>query len=476
MECVREQEEIGIKFDEESCKTSLTKLEGIKEQRIKDLKVAMPKVPVIKKKKYKNANVDASGNLFQVGDLFYDAFAARTEEKVIETIVGYKEPKPTSSKQIKDWLYSLGWVPEHIKHQRNKKTNEVKEIPQIASKDAARDGTGDICQSIKKLYKKEPKLELLEGLSVASHRIGVFKGFLKDQVGGRLYASMVGLTNTLRLQHKTIVNLPAITKKYGEEVRKCLIADEGYILCGSDLSNIEDRTKRHYIYDYDPEYVEEMNIPGYDAHLEIAILAGYITREDADFYKQFEKDKERLKEKFETSDEDKDRFKKLKAIRNKAKITNFSATYKIGAPALSRNSGMKKKEAIQLLDIYWARNKAILQVEDSLPIKMIGDQKWLFNPVSKFWYSLRADKDKFSTLNQGTAVYCFDIWITHLRKLGIKIALQYHDEVLFNVKKGEEEKTEKLIQEAMRRTNEKLKLNIQVGCGTQWGYDYASCH
>lgn len=474
MECVREQEELGLKLDIESCKASLARLEIIKEEKLSELKKVMPKVPIIKKKIYKDVSVDKDGNISQKGDLFF--VAGKVEDKVVETITGYKEPKPTSPKQIKDWLYSFGWVPEHIKHQRNKKTGVVKQIPQVSSKDAAREGTGEICPSIKKLFKKEPKLELLDGLSVASHRIGLFKGFLKDAENGRLYASMVGLTNTLRLQHKVIVNLPAITKKYGEEVRKCIISDDGYVLCGSDLSNIEDRTKRHYIYDYDPKYVEDMNTPGYDAHLELGILAGFLTQEDADFYKKFEKDKEILKKEFRASDEEQARFKKLKGIRNKSKITNFSATYKVGAATLSRNSGMKKKEAKALLEIYWKRNKAILQVENSLQIKQIGDQKWLLNPVSGYWYSLRADKDKFSTLNQGTAVYCFDIWITYMRQLGLKIAMQYHDEVLFNVKEGEQEKTLEIIAEAMRLTNEKLKLNIEVGCGTQWGHNYAETH
>lgn len=468
MECVREQEELGLKLDEESCRASLARLEIVKEEKLRELIRVMPKVPI-----YKVVKAKKKGQALTI-DLFTGEVESKEEQKVIK---GWKEPKPTSPKQIKDWLYSFGWVPEHIKHQRNKKTGVVKQIPQISSKDAAREGTGEICPSIKKLFKKEPKLELLDGLSVASSRIGVFKGFLRDaENDGRLYPSMVGLTNTLRLQHKIIVNLPAITKKYGEEVRKCIIADDGCVLCGSDLSNIEDRTKRHYIYDYDPKYVEDMNTPGYDAHLELGILAGFLTQDDVDFYKKFEKDKEVLKNDFRASDEEKARFKKLKGIRNKSKITNFSATYKVGAATLSRNSGMKKKEAKALLEIYWKRNKAILQVENSLQIKQIGDQKWLLNPVSGYWYSLRADKDKFSTLNQGTAVYCFDIWITYMRQLGIKIAMQYHDEVLFNVKEGEQDKTLEIIAEAMRLTNEKLKLNIEVGCGTQWGNTYAETH
>jgi len=61
-----------------------------------------------------------------------------------------------------------------------------------------------------------------------------------------------------------------------------------------------------------------------------------------------------------------------------------------------------------VLEVYWKRNKSILDVENALKIKQIGTQMWLLNPISKFWYSLRSDKDKFSTLNQGTGSYIFD--------------------------------------------------------------------
>lgn len=168
-------------------------------------------------------------------------------------------------------------------------------------------------------------------------------------------------------------------------------------MVGCDLSGIEDNTKRHYIYQYDPKYVEEMNIKGYDPHLELGMLAGFLTQEEVDFYKQYEKDKE-IKQ---FSPEDKEEFKRIKDVRHKSKTANFACTYKVGAGTLSRGSGLSVKKAQKLIDIYWERNKAILDVEDSLQVKYVNSQKWLQNPISKFWYSLRADKDKFSTLNQG---------------------------------------------------------------------------
>ena len=459
MDCMREQEEIGIKLDVPHVDEMFVKLSKEKEGKISLLKENMPRNPLKKKKVYKDAIRDKNGDIYIKGDLFYAMIDTDEMPKdiVVETITGYEDPNPNSHIQIKNWLYSLGWVPEHIKHVRDKETNEVKKIPQIASKTVP----GEVCNSVKKLFEKEPKLETLNGLSILSHRIGIFEGFKEEQINGRLYPTCVGLTNTLRLQHRIVVNLPGFDKKYGTDVRASLIADDGMMLCGSDLSGIEDNTKRHYIYKYDPKYVEEMNVEGFDPHLDIAVLAGFLTKEQAEEHKLYDK----TKGKQGTS---------YKSIRHKAKTTNFSATYKVGVPSLARNAGITEKEAKKLLEIYWKRNKAILQVENALEVKQIMGQKWIKNPVSGFWYTLRAEKDRFSTLNQGTAVYVFDTWLKYLRNLGVKISYQCHDEWLGNVKN--EEETDKLIEKAIQKVNEELRLNIQVKCSSSYGKTYSECH
>lgn len=469
MECVRDQEELGLRLDVEKCKRMVGILEKERAEKKRELASVMPKVPVYKKKSYSQSVVNKNGELSMKGELFYTPAAAIPQDREIKQIVKYKDPNPNSVPQLKAWLYSLGWVPEHIKHNRDKATGEISEVPQIGSKD----GGGEVCDSVKKLYDKEPKLELLNGLSILNHRISIFEGLLKEQVDGRIYPSMAGLTNTMRLQHKVVVNLPGVDRKYGADIRGCFLADEGHVLCGSDLSNIEDRTKRHYIYDYDPAYVEEMNVPGFDAHLDIGMKARMITEKESDFYKVIDK---KIANNEDITDEEKKEYKRIKPLRHKGKTVNFSATYKVGWATLSRNSGMPPKEARKLLDIFWERNKAILQVEESLHVKEIGTQKWLLNPVSGYWYSLRAEKDRFSTLNQGTAVYVFDIWITFLRKMGLRIPFQYHDETLFNVLLGKEDEAREIVNKAMDKTNEKLKLNVQAGCSTAWGPNYAECH
>jgi hypothetical protein len=100
----------------------------------------------------------------------------------------------------------------------------------------------------------------------------------------------------------------------------------------------------------------------------------------------------------------------------------------------------------------------------------------LYNPVSRFWYSLRTDKDRFSTLNQGTGVYCFDTHVRNVRIQGIKISLQYHDEIGFVFLKPQEQEVKDKLNTAIVITNDILKLNVPLGISIDIGKNYAESH
>jgi len=100
---------------------------------------------------------------------------------------------------MKDWLFSLGWIPDYFK-----KNEKGEDIPQISNAEK------QVCNSIKLLYEIEPGLENLESLSVINHRIGVLEGFLENEEDGWVKAEISGFTNTLRNKHKTINLLSSI--------------------------------------------------------------------------------------------------------------------------------------------------------------------------------------------------------------------------------------------------------------------------
>jgi len=101
---------------------------------------------------------------------------------------------------------------------------------------------------------------------------------------------------------------------------------------------------------------------------------------------------------------------------------------------------------------------------------------WVQNPVSGFWYSLRSEKDRFSTLNQGTGVYCFDNWVKKCREKGIKTVGQFHDEIIALVKEGDQIETAINMNYSIQELNEQLKLNVDLGVDAQFGKTYAEIH
>ena len=79
-----------------------------------------------------------------------------------------------------------------------------------------------------------------------------------------------------------------------------------------------------------------------------------------------------------------------------------------------------------------------------------------------------------------TGVYVFDTWVRivrkGLKKLGIGISLQYHDEILLYFKKNLKDQVETILREAMVEVNRILKLNVIVRISTDYGINYADCH
>lgn len=445
------------------------------------LQVGMPDVPVYKKgtypaKPYKlNGELSSSGLkhcalvLKHVDPEEYD-FDESPENLVaykeeIKYISSYKAPNAGSHAQVKSWLFSMGWEPESFKHKRDKVTNKVVEIPQIKNQE-----TKLLCDSIVRLIPYCPALEHLRELSIVTHRKSVTNGFLKNvDDDGFVIAGVQGLTNTLRFKHRTCLNIPSLRAPYGKLIRSLLtVKSEETELCGSDMSSLEDRCKMHYMYQYDPEFVEEMSKPGYDPHLTIALAAGMVTQDDVDFYKSFDKENH--------TDAEKARYDALSLIRHAGKGCNYAATYGAQAPTISRAAGVELSVGKDLYEGYWEKNHALIKIADNCKVKQSRGMKWLWNPVAKLWIFLKNDKDRFSTLNQSTGTYAFDRWIFHVLEQREQLTAQFHDEGVWELKKGHRDGMSNILNTAMDRTNDELQLNRRLGCDIDFGETYAEIH
>lgn len=469
LDCLREQEEAGITLDVENSKKHLNKLESMFNEKTELLsKVMPPELGAIIKDKPK-VMFKKDGNLSHYGKLWVKETSKRgLDFNKVDCI--REEPNPGSNKQLKEWLFSLGWKPKTFKI--SKATGE--KIPQVSLPFG-----GGICSSVKELYEIEPNLKELEGYFMIKHRIGIFKSYFKNLRNGKVYATAHGFARSLRLRHaEPIVNLPKPGVFYGNEIRGVLtVPNENYIMCGSDVSALEDSTKQHYIYFYDPEYVKEMRVPGFDPHVDIGILAGLISKEDAEWFK-WAKKQENLNE------EDKIRFSEIKKARGVSKTANFAATYGAGPPKMAETAKIPLKDAIKLHRIYWKRNHAIRKIEKDSRVKTVEHdnrkQKWIYNPVSEFWLPLKTDKDRFSVLNQSTGSFIFDLWLKGVRiefkSYNIPIILQTHDEMAFVCKKELKDFAEKTVRKSMKEVNKKLQLNIEITVSVDWGNNYKEVH
>jgi DNA polymerase I-like protein with 3'-5' exonuclease and polymerase domains len=92
------------------------------------------------------------------------------------------------------------------------------------------------------------------------------------------------------------------------------------------------------------------------------------------------------------------------------------------------------------------------------------------------WYSLRHEKDRFSTLNQGTGSYCFDVWLGFVLKERPQLTGQFHDEGIWEINPEEKEKMEELLKNSINEANQYLNLNIDLDIGIQFGNNYGEIH
>lgn len=284
-----DQADNTIKIDREAAEKLLEDLTLEIDSKFEVLMQVMPKVAKkavrSKPKVMFKKNREPSALALKWFELLKEHKLPENFEGDVEVIVSYEEPNPASPQQVKDWLFSLGWVPLTFEFKKEEGESKPRSIPQVYIKGSG----GDLCPSILHLAEEVPEVEHLVGLGVLKHRKGVVKGFIErmDADGvDYVVATAGGFTNTLRLRHKApVVNLPSIKASKGKEIRGMLIAKEGKMFCGADLSALENILKFNFQYPYDPEFVESQMRKDFDPHLEIAFIGGLVTRDEINFWK-----------------------------------------------------------------------------------------------------------------------------------------------------------------------------------------------
>lgn len=497
MEQLEEQQNTKFKVDVLHAQKVIAELEAEIEHKTEQLKAVMPKVPEYTKHTRPAKPFKKDGTLSSHGEkwksLCEEAGVDFDYEGEIKKVKCYNEPKPSSSTQVKDWLFSLGWKPETFKYVKDDNGNE-RSIPQVYVQGSG----GQVCPSIEKLAEEHEELQHLVGLGVLSHRKGCVKGFLDSLIFNQyVEASANGFTNTLRLKHrKPCVNLPSSRVVYGEAVRSCLVARNGMLLGGADLSSLENRIKFNLQLPYDREYVFSQMSEDFDPHLAIAEGGGLLTKQEVWFYKI---EKEGFPRENYPKDAELDRMlqlhtdKKAELLsyvskqRGKGKNSNYALQYSCGIKTLARTAGVTEGIAKNISKAYKTMNWSIDKIASDQTVKKVSHGTYQLNPFNGIWYHLKTDKDRFSTLVQGTGSYILDIWLGYqfylrnnpkygLDKSSVKLLATFHDEQVIEFKEDAKDAVESLIKDSLEKVNDRFKLEIPFGCDVQFGINYSDIH
>ncbi|QIW91572.1 DNA polymerase [Acinetobacter phage vB_AbaM_D22] len=487
------------KFNVEKCQELFDELHLEIAERTEKLKSVMPPVPKYAKRKPPAKPYKTNGELSATGEKWKNlcetyGYDFETYKGEIQELTKYEEPNPASSAQVKAWLTSLGWEPMTFEYKREA-DGKTRAIPQVNKKNSG----GLVCESVSMLAEEVEEVSALEGLGIVKHRYSMAKGWLENHEDGYLIAQAGGFTNTLRLKHRQLVNMPSGRVPYGMRLRGLLEAREGCVLTGADLSSLENRWKFHHQYPLDPDYVEAQMSDDFDPHLALAVMAGLLTADDENFYKIFESGytipdecyTEELKSRIKKAEGDEEwmhsEIKRIAKIRGIGKNGNYALQYGSGVETLARTAKITKKQATKLKEGYDKLNWTIPVIAKAQRVKDFKHGRFLFNKENKLWYPLKAEKDRFSTLIQGSGSYTLDLWIMkffQLRKKAIasgrikfaRLLGQFHDEKIIESLEEDAEEIKKMIQEAIVLVNKSLKLTVELTCDIKQGGTYADIH
>ena len=265
-------------------------------------------------------------------------------------------------------------------------------------------------------------------------------------------------TGRLSSENPNLQNIP-IKDEAGREIRKAFIPrDEDHILLAADYSQIELRIIADISKD---EYMLEAFNEGLDFHRATAAKVYDVPFDEV------------------TADQ-----------RRNAKTVNFSIIYGAGAMNLSRQLGIKRAEAKELIANYFEQFKGLKKYMDETVnfarengyVKTLAGRKRLLRDINSRNGLARSNAERMAinTPIQGTAADIIKlamIDIHHELKSNnykSKMILQVHDELVFDVHKSELEKLTKMVSDKMRNALPELTVPIVVDPGT--GQNWLEAH
>lgn len=267
------------------------------------------------------------------------------------------------------------------------------------------------------------------------------------------FDQVVTSTGRLSSHDPNLQNIPIKTNE-GKKIRQAFIAEAGYSLLSFDYSQIELRIAAHYSQD---KHMLEAFIKNQDIHIEAAAKINNVTID-----------------------------KVTTKMRQEAKAVNFGVLYGQGPHGLSQGAGVPYAKAQDFINKYFLNYPGIkLMVEKFIKtaenkgyaITLFGRKRCLPDINSSLPMQKRAaQRMAINAPVQGTAADIIKRAMIDIDTLikddpdGIRLLLQIHDELIFEVRndllKDYSEKIKKIMETS---TTLSVPLLIKSSSGKTWG-------
>ncbi|MEJ7776594.1 MAG: DNA polymerase I [Sphingomicrobium sp.] len=400
-------------------------------------RIDRPLIPVVSRMERRGVKVDR-GYLARLSHEFAHEIAA-LEERIYEAACG---PFTIGSpQQLGQVLYERLGLKGGRKGKSGSYSTDVTELERLA-------GEGVDCARLVLDWRQLSKLK------------STYTDALQAQINpetGRVHTSfsLAGAqTGRLASNDPNLQNIP-IRTEIGRKIRDVFIAEPGHVLMSADYSQIELRLAAHMA-----------DVP----QLKQAF------RDKADIHSMT------AQELFGSADRDN---------RNKAKTVNFAILYGISSWGLAGRLGIPRDEGKAIIDRYFERFPGIsTYISETLAFaRDNGFTRTLFGRKTHF-PNIRSPNQAFrggaerAAVNapiQGTsadlikrAMARMDGALERAGLGGVRMLLQVHDELVFEVPEGREKEAAEVIRTVMSTAAEPalsldVPLDVDVGWGANWG-------
>ena len=267
------------------------------------------------------------------------------------------------------------------------------------------------------------------------------------------YQQAVAATGRLSSINPNLQNIPIRSEK-GREVRKAFVAkNENFTLLAADYSQIELRLMAHLSQDE-------------------GMLSAFQSKEDihaATAAKVYQVSLEKVS----------------REQRSHAKMVNFGIIYGISAFGLAQRLGIKRSEAKEIIENYFAQypkvkeymDLSIERAREKGYVESLMGRKRLLKDINSRNAVVRgyAERNAINAPIQGSAADIIKVAMIDVHnafqqeKLQSKMLLQVHDELVFDAHKDELEFIQSIIQQKMENAVQlSVPLEVDMGTGISW--------